>query len=481
MNQPRDDMSKIQTRLLLLVLAIPPGVVIALHAYIGSFSRLMADDYCTLYFTNRLGVLRTAWYWYLNFAGIFARSVLNKILLLIGPDHTSMIVPGILIVWVAVTTWAFYLLVEKEIPIKSKGWASLALSITFIYLVLLFSPQLTQSLYWWGGFSAYTAPLILGTFYFALFLLMIKRQWNRNVFVLWNIVSFLMAFGLGGISESFSPSFILVIIFGIGWGWITKRLNKEHPAFWFLGAGLLGATLALIIMISAPGNAIRMSYFPAHPSIIEMARISIKGYIDFLMAILNQPQRWTGMLGAFLGSLLLGTYSSAKTTPANWAPLGILGLGVFFAFLCFPPAVYGTAEPPPNRVLVISSFFLAVSILASGYVSGKWLSSRGSDNFIHNAANIFVLATIVLLCYSTWITSQNLYASRSIFIEFAEKWDRVHLQILQAKANGDESITIPAMDNWAGLERPNENERYWPNKCISAYYGIQIFGAPYGP
>lgn len=473
-------MPKTQTQLLLLTLAIPPGIAVALHAYIGSFTRLIADDYCTLYFTNRLGVLKTAWYWYLNFAGVYARSLINKILLLVGPNNMSVIVPGVLILWVAVTAWVFYLLLQKEMPIKSRVWASLALSITFIYVVLLLSPQPTQSLYWWGGFSAYTAPLILGTLYLAIFLAMIKRQWNKNAFHLWNIASFLMAFGLGGISESFSPSLIVIIAFSIGWGLITKKLNGEHPAVWFFGAGLLGSTLALIIMVAAPGNAVRMSYFAPHPSIIDIVQISIGGYADFLMTLLKEPQKWTGMLGAFFGSMLLGINSSSENPPKNWAPPSILTLGIFFAFLCFPPAVYGTSEPPPNRVLIISSFMLALGLMASGFVSGKWLSFRISENFIRTTRWGIILATIMLICFSTRITSRNLYINRNVFIEFAEKWDQVDLQILQARANGEESITIPAMDNWAGLERPNENERYWVNKCYSAYYDIQIYGPPYG-
>lgn len=472
-------MPRTQTQLLLLTLAIPSGIAVALHAYIGSFTRLMADDYCTLYFTNRLGVLRTAWYWYLNFAGVFARSPINKILQLVGPNNMSVIVPGALILWVALTAWVLYILLEKEMPHKPRVWTSLALSITFIYLVLLLTPQPTQSLYWWGGFSAYTAPLILGTLYIAIFLTMTKRPWNKNTFHVWSIASFLMAFGLGGISESFSPSLIVTIVFGVGWGLITKKLNAEHPAIWFFGAGLMGSILALITMLAAPGNTVRMSYFPAHPRIIETVQISIGGYVNFLMALLKEPQKWTGMLGVFLGSMLLGTNSSNENPPKNWTPPAILALGIFFAFLCFPPAAYGTSEPPPNRVLIISSFMLVVGLLASGYMNGKWFSHRVPANFIRLTVKGLIFSTIVMMSFSTLITSRALYVSRSIYIEFANLWDQADIQIRRAKENGDESVTIPALDNWAGLERPTENERYWPNKCYSAYYGIQIYGPPY--
>lgn len=92
-----------------------------------------------------------------------------------------------------------------------------------------------------------------------------------------------------------------------------------------------------------------------------------------------------------------------------------------------------------------------------------------------------LLAVTLLLSYSSWVTSRTLYESRQTFVEFANLWDQVDAQILQAKANGDESITIPAMSSWTGLDRPNENPKFWATKCYSDFYGIQIFGPPYGP
>ncbi|MCC6499537.1 MAG: hypothetical protein IT313_04630 [Anaerolineales bacterium] len=463
---------------LTFIFAIPPGIAVALHAYLGSFTRLLADDYCTVYFANRLGILRTAWYWYLNFAGVFARSVINKILLMVGVDNISVVVPGVLILWIAATAWALFLLLSKEFPSKPRGWISLAWSITFIYTVLLLSPQPTQSLYWWGGFSAYTAPLILGTFYLAMFLIFRGREWKKVILLLWSIVSFLMAFGLGGISESFSPTFLMVIFFTFGWTLRVKKTDKDRPEIWFLGAGLLGSILALIIMISAPGNAIRMSYFNP-PTFLGILQISIDGYLDYLRALLMTPQKFSGILGMFFGSMLVGIITANKNQPKNWAPSILLALGIFFAFLSFPPAAYGTSEPPPNRVLVISSFMLTVGLMISGYTGGMWFSTNALSNFTNAKTALLITATIAPLCFSSWITSQDLFESRGVFIEFAEKWDRTDLQIRQAKEKGGESVTIPALDNWAGLERPNENKKYWPNKCYSAYYGIQIYGPPY--
>jgi len=84
-----------------------------------------------------------------------------------------------------------------------------------------------------------------------------------------------------------------------------------------------------------------------------------------------------------------------------------------------------------------------------------------------------------LIGFSTTTTAWRLYKERHAYINFAKKWDQVDAQILQAKANDLEFVNIPAMDNWARLERPTDNPRYWPTLCYSSHYGIQIFGPPY--
>ena len=74
---------------------------------------------------------------------------------------------------------------------------------------------------------------------------------------------------------------------------------------------------------------------------------------------------------------------------------------------------------------------------------------------------------------------QNRYNDRITYIDFAKKWDQVDAQILQAKTNHLKVVNIPAMDNWAGLEQPTDNPKYWTTQCYSVYYGIQVFGPPF--
>jgi hypothetical protein len=84
-----------------------------------------------------------------------------------------------------------------------------------------------------------------------------------------------------------------------------------------------------------------------------------------------------------------------------------------------------------------------------------------------------------LIGFSALTTIGSLYNQRQVYIDFAEKWDGVDAQILQAKVEDQDSVQIPAMDNWAQLERPTANQGYWPTFCYTRYYGIPVYGPPY--
>ena len=50
-------------------------------------------------------------------------------------------------------------------------------------------------------------------------------------------------------------------------------------------------------------------------------------------------------------------------------------------------------------------------------------------------------------------------------------------QILQARADNLDTVTIPAMNVWTGGGGdPTDNPRFWVNQCYSLYYGLTVLG-----
>ena len=91
---------------------------------------------------------------------------------------------------------------------------------------------------------------------------------------------------------------------------------------------------------------------------------------------------------------------------------------------------------------------------------------------------LIVLATL-LIGVSSALTMIYVNQNRSTYIAYAQKWDAMDTQILQARANHQVFVNIPAMFNWAALERPSDNPKFWATACYSEYYGIQVYGPPY--
>ncbi|MBN2117714.1 MAG: hypothetical protein JW730_14155 [Anaerolineales bacterium] len=450
--------------------------------YIGIFNRMLSDDYCSMYQAQRLGLLRSIWFWYRTWHGRFSANVADWLLSLFGsegfPFHTFIF----LILWLGFTTLAVKEVFHFRGYSPSNPFCMLLLGVFLVFTTLGISPDISQSLFWWGGVRSYLSPLILVMLYFALYYHFITSSVDRTRIGVWLFIGFGLAFFTGGFSETFTPILVVLLAGMAGIRWLASKFNRKDASVLFLSAGLLGALCSLIVMVLAPGNSIRQSFFPAPPGIFTILRIASVGYLTFLYDIFSSPTMLTTVLGGTLGAVWLGmSMNRAEGVMAarGWWALVFLLAGFFLAFVCFPPAVYGTSEPPPARALIVSSFFLVLGLLSSGFVFGEWLTGRITDGF-PLSSTLFVVACS-LIVFSSYHTFQTLYAMRAEHISFAQKWDRVDAEIKEAKKSGLSEIKIPAMKNWAGAQYPTDNPKYYQNICYSKFYDIEISAPPLAP
>jgi hypothetical protein len=204
--------------------------------------------------------------------------------------------------------------------------------------------------------------------------------------------------------------------------------------------------------------------------------ISLQAYGAFLADFFREPAKLLGLVGALLASIWIGAQYQAFHSGERWQiPAWILG-GVLISFACFPPGVYGYSEPPPARINIIPVFFLVAGLLGAGFTTGSWLAAEHGYPWLDSIP--FIVSVTLLIGISSLLTITSLLGKRNGYVRFAAKWDQVDGQILQAKAENLKTVDIPAMTNWAGLERPTDNPKYWPTQCYSLYYGIQVVGPP---
>jgi hypothetical protein len=203
-----------------------------------------------------------------------------------------------------------------------------------------------------------------------------------------------------------------------------------------------------------------------------MLTIAIPGYIGYLAGLLSTPARVSALIALILTAVWIGTRSDRKHFHGAWIVLTIAA-GVGLSFLSILPSIYGTSDMAHPRTLIVSSFILACSVFYAGLMSGQWLS-REQALFVQNA--LIVLAGVFVIG-SSLLNATSLYRSRDVYISFAQRWDQANGQILQAKASGEKSVTIAALNPWTGPGGdPTDNRRFWVNRCFSLYYDFPVFG-----
>ena len=461
-----------------LALFFPSTIVLGIHAYIGSFNRFIADDFCSAYFAQRLGLLRSVWYWYKSWFGDFSSSIVDGIMPTMGVRGLTFSVVVTLIIWLILTISAVWLLLPKNISRKEKTLAAFSFGAAIIFVTLLVSPNVLQSLYWWGGMRAYIPPLLFATFYLILFQLFRQKTRSTREQVVWGGISLLVSFFGCGFSETFSPVHVVLMIFLIGLGLSSGKMKPGSTTFPFLMTGLLGSTTALVVMVLAPGNALRQTFFPATPGIFTIFSISLSGYFAFLRDLVGSPDKVSGLAGFSLAAIWLGTRAPAGSGLKGWIAPALLLAGFILAFGCFPSSAYGMSDVPPARTLVIAVYYLVVSMAVSGFIFGQWLSTRLESRAEFRVNLVFGLCVLLFMVFSAWTNGQTLFASSQQFRDYAVNWDRMNARIFQAKAAGDTQVIIPIMTNWAGLDNASDNPRFWVNVCMSRYYEINIITPP---
>ncbi len=460
----------------------PPSLIITFCIYLSSFNRMLGDDFCTVYFAKRLGLFRSVWYWYKNWHGGFSASSVDWLISIFGPKAFSVHTFLFLAVWLIITAVAVRQALRFRGYIAISVFAEVLLAVFVVFTTLILSPDINQSLFWWGGVRGYLSPLILFTLYVALYFWFVSSSPTGIRLWFWVLISFCLTFVTGGFSETFTPAFVVLLGGMTVISLFFSKSSWRKASTIFLLAGFIGALLSLFVMVLAPGNSIRQAYFPASPGLFTILQVAFTSYLAFLWSIFSSPYTLSALLGTCLGSIWLGRRMKlAADIPATpgWYVVVFLLAGLILAFGCFPPSVYGTSEPPPGRTLITPVFLLTICFLASSFLLGEWLTSRRSQVMVPSSALAVIACGLII--FSSYGEFVKLNSARMDHISFAQRWDQVDLKIRNAKNSGLKDVFIPSMDNWAGVLYPSDNPKYWPNICYRQFYDINVLAPPLQP
>ncbi len=455
-----------------LILTLAFLSTLALHAYLGTYSRFIADDFCSAAMARRFGVLRAVWYWYLNWTGRYSASALDAIFGLLGPSVTPFVPALVLLIWLGVLTWTAGVLLADQARLRLSQ--CLGLGLTVLFMTLSLSPNVPQSLYWGQGMRSIIPPLILSTVYADLLMLFRRRPWSAGRYALWLALAFLLAFVIGGLNETYTALELSLMGFLFFLALILGESASGRGTAAFLGAGVLGAGLAFLIVVSAPGNAYRQAFYPPPPDLAGILRISWAGFLQFLAASFTRADHLLAGLAAVAFSTFLGIQLQDVRIRVWMVPLAIAA-ALVFAFVCFLPAAYGLSDVPPDRTLMMPAYLIAIAAVFSGFAIGSYLGTQSAEASWRTGLEAGILALAALGCLtSVFRADQQLLESRQAYVDYASNWQRMNAAILDARNHGETQVVIKTIPNWADLNEPNDNPRFWVNVCYREYYGIEV-------
>jgi hypothetical protein len=463
------------------------------YGYIGLFSRYMADDYNTWRAVNTHGLLGTQIKWYVEWTGRFSFTFTVSLLSLLGARVVRFL-PGLLLtLWFVGVAWAVRR-VSWRVPLKSSDARAFMFAGLIIFATLKTAPNVVQSLYWQAGALSYIAPLILFSFYLGSLSRSVRAATAHAARPPWLVLCGFAAltFAAGGFSDAYVALQTCGLLLGIivcaryAPAGLGSRLRIS------LAAGLVGSLLALTVVVLAPGNGVRQTFYPPPPGLLQILKLSALDLLRFTAeAVHNHP--------LIFALLLLVSFMTALNESVRRAERGddrhgraallvlIPAIVIALGMSCITPAFYGMSVTLPERAQVLLGFTFVCGVVAWGAAAGAHCGAVASPFVSRNAGRVVPFGSfllLILMIAGPVATCVSTFALRGRARAYAADWDRQDEELRAAKESGASEVTVDQIGDFQtrlGLGRGDLHLRsdphFWINQSVAKYYGIRSVAA----
>lgn len=473
------------------------AVPLVAHAYAGTASRYVGDDYCAGYVFRDHGALGGQW-WFYRYWGAVPTTVLLMSLTDLGGARMAAVLPSLAIaLWVVAAAWAVRC-VARLAGLAWGWWPSLLMGEVIVYATIQDAPNVIQSLYLRVPMLAYAGPLIAATVYAGMLAALCQR---RVVSAAGALASAVVAFVAG----AFGPVYVAMQTVALAAGAfvvsVAPARDGRRPMRRLLLAGVAGSIASLAFVALAPGNAARQQHFPhppgwpavivwsvlyavfmfarpllplLRPTITALAPMMLGGEPSWLAKALEMSTSPATVLIAIGVPAVIVWIAIGHRTPrvapamARWALIGLPALAFGLVVASMAPGAYGTSAPPPPRALIIPQFVIVCAAVTWGCALAATLRSRPSVP-LGVAAAAVVLIAIWQPIASTRHTLQQAGELRA----WAARWDETDRRLRLARANGETTAIVPAVGSIGGVGSISPDADDWVNVCAAQYYGLE--------
>jgi hypothetical protein len=452
---------------------------LAAHAYVGLFTRYMADDYCTAGTVRTAGLLTTQTHFYTAWSGRFSFTLTVSLVELLGAGVVPYLPLAALVCWLAAMTWAVYELLYKSLGRRPLLFSFLLAELIVYATVADNTGGVFEALYWQTGMLTYTAPLILLTALAGFYAHALRRADIRAPGKSSILVVFAVAFYAGGFSETSALMQIGALAAAAVATMFLLDATRRRRLLPSLFAGLSGSVVALALVALAPGNSVREATLPIHSDLLTTVARALSNALGHAFSEHNYgvtfAPRWSALLLAAILSFYIALRAgTSEESPKRWRPLLWLSAsGLFIYFCCFFPASYAMSVAPPPRALVVAQLVLVCILVSLGWVAGKATAAyfaRGRLT-LGRPLNFTLAALAVLFSLTLAGTARQTFAQASRARALARLWDINDAEIRARIAGGEKNLTVPVAYNIGGTDVMTYDPKWYVNHCFAVYYG----------
>lgn len=461
----------------LWLLTVFSGSVLAIYAYLGTFSRHLADDYCVVDFLNT-DFPTALWTNYMNVSDRFSNFMLITLSEAIHPRMVSILPAFMLSLWVFGIAWLMF----ESSRFSGRAWDKLLIiTLTFllVFFALLQAPNRFQILYWRSAMAAHFAPLVFMPFLAASILRSIHAAETKPTAFRVYPLLFLASFLIGGFSEPTVLVMISLLALGIFCTWFWVKRPTRKTALTLLTVSFVGAVLALIVMAVSPAHAFRLSN--AEPPSIPVAFARTFDYgIEFIInsfRTLPLPTLFTVLIPFLIFYHLyaapIPALSSEQRKRIYILLAGIPILSYLLIVASFLPSVYGQSFPV-ERARFTGQLCLVVGLMIESALLGSLAAHfRLQTSALKWTALVLLAVSALYPLRAAWLAWGEVPAYR----ERAALWDGREVMIFQLIEEGQTDPIVPQFDGVLGVKELDVNANHWVNRCAAKYYGFDSIRA----
>lgn len=224
-----------QVAIILGNLAVAAALLIC--AYLGTFTRYLADDYCQSVFLIESNTFQATIRSYIVWSDRYSNLFLIQLTEWGGKWGMQLMAATALIFWMVGLTWLVSE-IGKSIRLQWNPGNNSWVAGLVIFLSLMEAPNLYQVLFWRAGLVTYLAPLVIFAYVAAFFLWQVRTAFQKFHFWGTGLVCFALIFFAGGSSETTTVLQIGILILAIFFIFLQKKANHRSEVLKLLGVSL---------------------------------------------------------------------------------------------------------------------------------------------------------------------------------------------------------------------------------------------------